>query len=103
MKKILYFAIFVVFIIVLIKYMQYKEDRQYENKGQELINEIELYRGSHNKLPETVKDINEVETMGNGPYYEKVNEMTYKVYFCVGFDKYKIYDSRIKSWNYTND
>ena len=91
MKKILYFAIFVVFIIVLIKYMQYKEDRQYENKGQELINEIELYRGSHNKLPETVKDINEVETMGNGPYY------------CVGFDKYKIYDSRIKSWNYTND
>ena len=61
--------------------MQYKEDRQYENKGQELINEIELYRGSHNKLPETVKDINEVETMGNGPYYEKVNETTYKVYF----------------------
>lgn len=41
--------------------------------------------------------------MENGPYYEKVNETTYKVYFCVGFDKYKIYDSRIKSWNYTND
>lgn len=74
-----------IFIFFCIESFQFFENSQYKKDGQHLIDNI---------------DIN--DNMGNGPYYKKINNSEYVVFFCVGFDKYYVYSSRKKEWNYQN-
>ena len=102
MRKVLIGVLFVSTTIILcIFFMRYRENMQYEAKGQELINKIELFQDTNNKLPENLKDLGEKESMSIGPYYEKIGENRYKVYFCIDFDIYKTYDSATKKWTYS--
>lgn len=66
--------------------------------GEKLIEKIETYRSVNKKLPETLSDLNEPESMGEGPYYNKIDSDKYEVTFCFGFDDYMTYDSGKKKW-----
>ncbi len=99
MRKVLIIILSVFILIILcIFFMRYRENMQYEAKGQELINKIESFQRVNNKLPENLEDLGEEESMSIGPYYEKIDEHRYKVYFCIDFDIYKTYNSDTKEW-----
>lgn len=99
MKKILIILVVILAILAGIRYMQYRENIIYENEGQILIDKIERYRSIHKRLPNNMESLGEKETMSIGPYYEKVDNYTYKIYFCIGFDDYKVYNSKDNKWS----
>ena len=66
---------------------------QFQNTGEKLINEIECYQQAYGVLPEEMQVLEWGYDSGVGPFYEKKNDSTYTVYFCLGFDEYYIYDS----------
>ena len=73
----------------------YREERE---KGQVLIDLVEKYQVETGQLPNDWRDINFGDESGIGPFYEKTSDNTYRVYFCIGFDEYYIYQSRTKKW-----
>jgi len=81
--------------------MRYRENVQYEAEGNRLINKIETYQSIHHRLPDNLADLNEEGLMSIGPYYEKISEERYQVYFCIGFDTYKTYDSETEEWTWS--
>ena len=99
MKKIFIVLVTILAVLGGILYMQYREDKIYKNEGQRLIDKIECYRSIHKRLPNCMESLGEKETMSIGPYYEKVDSNVYNVYFCIGFDDYKVYNSRDKKWS----
>lgn len=99
MKKVLIILVVILTILGGIRYMQYRENRIYENEGQVFIDKIERYRSIHKRLPNNLESLGEKETMSTGPYYEKVDSNTYKLYFCIGFDDYKVYNSKDNKWS----
>ena len=48
----------------------------------------------HNSVSEVKTDIE----MGEGPYYEKINDTTFIVFFNIGFDDKIIFNSNSKRW-----
>lgn len=102
MKKVI-IGILTVLIIVaaVIFYMQINENENYKNKGCKLIEKIESYRQEHGELPDNVSDLGMEPTMGEGPYYEKIDSVKYIVYFNIGFDNSLIYYSDTKNWKET--
>lgn len=99
-QYILWFIISTLIIICLIRYKQYKECLELKDTGSKLIQKIELYCESYHKLPNSLSDINEIESMGIGPHYNKIDKNNFEVYFCLGFDEYFIYSSKSKEWHY---
>ena len=73
----------------------YRKERE---KGQVLIDLVEKYQVETGQLPNDWRDINFGDESGIGPFYEKTSDNTYRVYFCIGFDEYYIYQSRTKKW-----
>lgn len=71
----------------------------YENKSRVLIGKIELYRSIHKRLPDSIESLGEEETMSDGPFYVKVNNSEYMIYFGIGFDNYKVYHSKNQQWS----
>ena len=65
---------------------------QFQNTGEKLINEIECYQQAYGVLPEEMQVLEWGYDSGVGPFYEKKNDSTYTVYFCLGFDEYYIYE-----------
>lgn len=102
-KRILIVLSVIIAILAGISYMRYQEDKMYRNRGQVLIDKIEHYRSIHKLLPDDISSLGENETMSDGPYYEKVDSNIYRIYFCLGFDDYKVYDSRDKKWSDERD
>ena len=98
MKKVLIFLVVILVVLCGVRYMQFRENKTYEDEGQVLIDKIEHYRSIHKRLPSNIESLGEKETMSNGPYYEQVDSNTYKVYFCMGFDAYKVYSSKDRKW-----
>lgn len=78
--------------------MRNYEDYKYEEKGNLLIKKIETYRRLKNSLPNSLTELGIEEPMNEGPYYEKIDSINYKVYFNVGFDNSKVYYSKLKEW-----
>jgi len=75
------------------------ENSSYKSEGENFISKIEDYKKNKGKLPETINDLDESnKEMGEGPYYRKIDESTYNVYFNIGFDNQIIYDSKTKKW-----
>jgi uncharacterized protein YxeA len=98
-KKIVIGLVIIVLItIVAIFYFRYAENESYINNGKELIEKVEEYKQKNGGLPETASDIGVIETMGEGPYYEKIDSLKYIVYFNIGFDDRKVYYSHLKEW-----
>ena len=58
-------------------WMIYLQETSYEKNGDLLIKQIETYRKIENKLPDNLNDLGIVESMNEGPYYEKVDSINY--------------------------
>ena len=75
-----------------------RTNMQFQNTGQKLIDKIEYYQQTYGVLPEEILVLEWAYGSGIGPFYEKKNDSTYTVYFCLGFDEYYIYNSAQKEW-----
>lgn len=99
MKKILvYIVIIAVTIIGFFLLLKKQELYSYKERGNELIRKIHKFEKVNHKLPNSISDF-EVDTeMGEGPYYEKLNDTIFIVYFNIGFDDKLIFDSNKNDW-----
>lgn len=98
-KRIIIFISIVIFIIFsLFISMRYIENNDYKKKGMKLIIQIEKYKKLNNHLPNSISDLDILESMDEGPYYEKEDSINYIVFFNIGFDNTKKYYSRTKQW-----
>ncbi|MDY4790360.1 MAG: hypothetical protein SO179_07340 [Bacteroidales bacterium] len=99
MKKILVIILFVIVISVSFLYLMiYIENNRYEEEGYSLVKQIETYREKENKLPDNLNSLGIEEPIDEGPYYEIIDSINYKVYFFIGFDNSKVYYSKTKKW-----
>lgn len=87
--------------IAVVIFFQHKEYQKYKKIGENLINKVETYKSKYKKLPETLSDLNEIESMGIGPYYNKIDDYQYEISFCFGFDDYMTYNSKKQTWHST--
>lgn len=103
MKKIIISILIAIFILsatyFLLVYYEVKED---EDKGMYLIKKIETFRQHERRLPNNLTELGVEEPMNSGPYYEKVDSLHYTIYFVLGFDGYRQYNSKSKEWKYSN-
>jgi len=98
-KKILIVVVLVIGLgVLLVMYLRYSEDQHYEKVGGELIEKVEKYHDRTGDLPNSISELELEENMGEGPYYEKVDSNSYKVYFNIGFDNSKVYYSDLDEW-----
>lgn len=72
--------------------------RDYEEKGQNLIDKVECYKKTHNRLPQNVGEMGMTETEGVGPYYFKDDSTHYRIIFSFGFDTSYTYSSDTQKW-----
>ena len=100
MKKIIIVLIIgIIAILGTIYIFNSLENSRYKKEGENLISKIEDYKKNKGNLPEKINDPDESnKEMGEGPYYRKIDESTYNVYFNIGFDNQIIYDSKTKKW-----
>lgn len=99
-KKTVISAVVVILVLgaLAILYFKYAENKKYEKLGDELIAKVEEYRRQNNTLPNNISELGIIETMGEGPYYEKKDSVYYIVFFNIGFDNTKTYYSKTKKW-----
>lgn len=88
----------IIFSFAFLYWMIYYQEKTYEKKGNLLVKQIETYKEIENKLPNNLNDLGLEEPMNEGPYYEKIDSINYKVYFNIGFDDSKVYYSKLKEW-----
>jgi len=86
------------FLFIIWLFLVHQQNRKMEIKGSKLIDKIEEYRQKNGQLPNTVKEMGLEESEGWGPFYEKIDNVNYKVYFSIGFDNSKEYYSKTKKW-----
>jgi hypothetical protein len=99
LKKIRIVAVSVITIILfVILWLRIQENNNYYKRGAVLIEKVEAFRQTENRLPDNVNELGLKEPMNDGPYYEKKDSMNYIVFFCIGFDNAKIYYSDKKEW-----
>lgn len=96
MKKFYLFGI-VLILAGIYWFLRIKEDQYYREKGQELILKVEQFRENNGRLPNNISEMGLQETM-EAPFYEKKDSIHYIIYFPIGFDNSKIYDSQQKKW-----
>jgi len=78
--------------------LEKQQENGYEKKGTVLIQKIETFRTIEKRLPQNLMELGVEEPMNEGPYYEKLDSVNYKVYFNIGFDNSKVYYSELKEW-----
>ena len=93
-------ALLVAFAIIILC-LRKKQETTYIKEGEVLIDMIETYKEQTGELPDSVCNLNVAETMQTGPYYLKLDNTNYQVYFCLGFDEYFVYDSKKRKWTYS--
>ncbi|APD07504.1 hypothetical protein UJ101_02000 [Flavobacteriaceae bacterium UJ101] len=99
MKKLfLIIGLGIVFFLGFLYINKYIEGQKYKVEGQIVIEKVEDYKKRNGFVPSLLLDANIEEKEGIGPYYEKVDSLSYKVYFVTGFDSYFIYNSKTKAW-----
>lgn len=63
-----------------------------------MIKEIYEFKAINYRLPNTISELKAKIEMGQGPYYEKLNDTTFIVFFNIGFDDKIIFNSNEKKW-----
>ena len=86
--------------VVASSYLRFAEKVSYERKGMELVEKVESYYYKYEILPKTAKELDFIAEVGEGPYYEKISDLKYSVYFSIGFDDAYVYYSDTKKWKY---
>ncbi len=98
-KKIIFTSVlFILIVKVAYFYLCYLENKKYEKQGVKLIDKIEVYRNQKNRLPNNVNDFGLIESMNEGPYYKRIDSINYIIFFNIGFDNKKTYNSQFKVW-----
>ncbi|HBK70122.1 MAG TPA: hypothetical protein DDZ39_00435 [Flavobacteriaceae bacterium] len=72
--------------------------RGYKEKGNVLIEKVYNFNKENGSLPNSHDDLECDLEMGEGPYYKKLNDTVFIVYFNIGFDDSIIFNSREKKW-----
>ena len=99
MKKIVIgISVILLIVVAVVFYLRSTENQSYKERGNQLIEKVETYKEQHGKLPETVADLDVEPEMGEGPYYEKIDDSKYTVYFNIGFDNTLTYYSDTGEW-----
>ncbi len=80
--------------------LKHKDEKNMERDGNVLIHNIEQFSVQHNRLPESDEILESETESGRGPFYKKISNQTYIVYFTLGFDEYYTYKSETKIWDY---
>jgi len=89
----------VVIVFTMVLYgLHKKAERDYQEKGAQLIAKIENFKQIEKRLPNTIEELGIEESMNEGPYYEKKDSVKYVVFFNIGFDNTLIYYSDKKEW-----
>jgi uncharacterized membrane protein YgaE (UPF0421/DUF939 family) len=91
-------GLLIAFVFVIILFLQNNEKIKYQKNATSLINKIEAFRKSENRLPNNVTELGLEEAMNSGPYYEKKDSTYYVIYFTIGFDETLTYHSDEKKW-----
>lgn len=103
MKKGIKFIIYIIFslmIIYIILGISYEKIREKKliNKGNEIINKIEIYKQNYNTLPDSLEEIG-IKSSEEGPlYYDKIDSNNYTISFGLSVGESKIYYSDTKTW-----
>lgn len=74
------------------------ESNSYKNRATVFIEQVEKFKTTNGVLPNTISECGLSEEMGDGPYYKKINDDFYMVYFNIGFDDAVVYYSDTKTW-----
>ncbi|SHG47270.1 hypothetical protein SAMN05444396_1196 [Flavobacterium segetis] len=99
MKKIIISILIILAIIIGVYYfLRHEENNSYEEKGNKMVIQIYEFEKIHNKLPNSISDFKADTEMGEGPYYEKLNDSTFIVFFNIGFDDKIIFNSNNNKW-----
>ena len=90
-----------------LRYYAIEKDKDtLEAKGQVLIKKVEKFQNENKMLPDTDDFGKEYIVVGvyTGPFYKKVNDRSYIIYFTFGFDHDTyMYDSKTKKWKFSNE
>jgi hypothetical protein len=108
MKKIILILLLSVGITYLgLRYYEIEKDKSIcEAKGQVLIEKVEDFKTKNKILPDTDNFGKEyiVEDVYTEPFYKKVDDNSYIIYFNFGFDTDTyIYDSKTRTWKFSNE
>ena len=87
-----------IIIFSAILFLKNKEYHNYVEKGNKTVKKVYQYKKNHKKLPNIISDFSSEIEMGQGPYYEKLNDTLFNVYFNIGFDDKFIFNSYTKEW-----
>ena len=71
-----------------------------EQHGCKMIEIVDSFYVLHNRLPEYQEITHAEDEHDLGPFYEKISESSYSIYFCLGPDEYYMYNSKRQEWNY---
>ncbi|NRS90406.1 uncharacterized protein YxeA [Flavobacterium sp. 7E] len=98
--KTIIISILTIFTIIISVYffLKHEENNSYEQKGNKMVMQIYEFKKNHNKLPNSISDFKADTEMGEGPYYEKLDDSTFIVFFNIGFDDKIIFNSNYKKW-----
>lgn len=99
MKKIVIYTFIICFaLFLLLVFLKKREKDNYIKKGDKIISMVLNHQKVYKELPNNLSDIFHSEEMGEGPYYEKLNDSTFIVYFNIGFDDKFTYNSKYNKW-----
>jgi len=99
MKKTLTYILIIIILISGVYFILIKiQIRGYKEKGNIMIEKIYNYKKQNGSLPNSYNDIELDLEMGEGPYYKKLNDTVFIVYFNIGFDDSIIFNSSKKEW-----
>ena len=80
-------------------FLKIKREKDLTQRGEDIVEQIELFRKKNHRLP---KDLNEIgileEENANALYYDVRNDTSYTVSFMMSIDYNKTYYSDTKKW-----
>ncbi len=96
-KKII--IIVTIIFVVLAAFFTLKKfaDARIEKEGNAIVAKIENFKTSNGRLPESLSEIG-VEETESGPWFYSMKDGNYTVYYPLGFDESKTYDSSTREW-----
>ncbi|WP_314313821.1 hypothetical protein [Hoylesella saccharolytica] len=89
----------VILTMLLFFFIKNKREKDLIQKGEDIVEKIELFRKKNHRLP---KDLNEIGILekenANALYYDVRNDTSYTVSFMMSIDYNKTYYSDTKEW-----
>ena len=91
-------TLFILIFIIVFAVFKKQEFSNYKEKGSVVVEKIFNFKKLNSRLPNSISEFEINLEMGEGPYYEKLNDTTFIVFFNIGFDDKIIFNSNKKIW-----